>query len=252
MGAFAADVFQRGDGTLEALLTAPTAFVSGALGWLYGVPDPTGAAPERRALDPARRAGLLTGAAFLARHGNTHESHPVRRGKVVFERVLCGEVHPPPPSIPQVKPPAADVTTRERYAQHARDPFCAGCHEDFDALGFAFEHYDGIGSFRERDGEKPVDASGEVTLAGGQTRRFRDAVELASILARSDDARRCVARQWFRYALARREAAAEASALAAIDDAFARSGHDLRALVVAVARSSAFLAPRPPVTEAPR
>jgi hypothetical protein len=245
VGALAADVFQHADGKLETLLTTPTAFVSGALGWLYEVPDPAGQAIERRALSPRKRAGLLTSAAFLARHGNTHESHPVRRGKLIFERLLCGDGAPPPPNIPQIKPPGPDLSTRERYAQHAQDSFCASCHEDFDAFGFAFEHYDGLGVYRTQDGRKPVDASGIVTFKDGKSHGFKDAVELARLLARSEDVRHCVTLQWARYALGRRETESDRPALASIYRDFERSDFDLRELVVAIARNPLFRTPLP-------
>ena len=39
--------------------------------------------------------------------------------------------------------------------------------------GFGFEHYDGVGAFRAEDGNKPVDASGELPELGGQVGVFR-------------------------------------------------------------------------------
>jgi hypothetical protein len=55
-------------------------------------------------LDPDRAAGILTQGAFLAAHSSSNETSPVRRGKFVRERLLCGEVAPPPPGV-DVTPP---------------------------------------------------------------------------------------------------------------------------------------------------
>ncbi len=42
------------------------------------------------------------------------------------------------------------------------DPGCRTCHECMDPIGFGFENYDGIGTWRLRDGEADIDASGFV------------------------------------------------------------------------------------------
>ena len=41
-------------------------------------------------------------------------------------------------------------------------PACAGCHVRMDPLGFSFENYDAIGSWRTNEGKFPVDASGKL------------------------------------------------------------------------------------------
>src|SRR5207237_3521616 len=50
------------------------------------------------------------------------------------------------------------------------NPVCAGCHSQFDPMGFALENFDGIGKFRTTDGATNVDASG--ALVDGTA--FRD------------------------------------------------------------------------------
>jgi hypothetical protein len=242
-------VFQ-GDGKLDTLLTAPVGYVSGPLAAFYGTTPAPGSKPERRDLDPGQRAGILTSAGFLAKQGNTYESHPVKRGKLVYEQVLCGSVPAPPPNVPPLGKAAAGSTTRERYQQHATDPTCAACHKIFDGVGFAFESYDGIGKYRTTDAGKPVDASGTVTLpATGATKSFRNAIELVKAVAASEDARRCVTRQWADYGLGRQEIDAEKPSLDGAYTAFAGSGFDLRELLVALTRSRAFLYRQPAAGE---
>jgi hypothetical protein len=61
--------------------------------------------------------------------------------------------------------------------QHRSNPVCASCHNRMDPLGFALEHYDAVGHWREADGGAPIDAT--ITLAGetvDSPRAFREAL----------------------------------------------------------------------------
>src|SRR6185295_7603896 len=163
-------------------------------------------------LDPTRRSGILTQASFLAAHGTANESHPVKRGKTLADRVLCVEVPPPPDNVPDPQPPAPNLSTRERFAEHGKNACATACHSVFDPLGFAFEGYDAIGGFRTTDGGKPVNATGALSL-GGQMRPFKDAIEMVALLSQADEVRECMGRQWLRYALRRREVQGDAASL---------------------------------------
>jgi hypothetical protein len=92
-------------------------------------------------------------------------------------------------------------STRERYAMHASDPACSGCHALIDPIGFGFEHYDAVGRRRETDEGVAVDASGEITGAGEGAIAFDGVGELAAILADSAESQACFARQWSTFAL---------------------------------------------------
>jgi hypothetical protein len=66
--------------------------------------------------------------------------------------------------------------------------------------GLAFEHYDELGRYRDTENGKPIDSTGELTdsdVAGP----FEDGLELAGMLAESDEVGACVVRQYFRFAL---------------------------------------------------
>ena len=80
----------------------------------------------------------------------------------------------------------AESTHRERTATATSPPVCRSCHRKINPPGFAFEHYDAIGSWRAEDNGQPVDASGTLTLAGGETLTFTDGIDLAHQLARSE------------------------------------------------------------------
>jgi hypothetical protein len=81
------------NGSFDALLTEPRAFVNDTLAPLYGLPAPGSATPVLLNLDPKQRAGLLTQAGFLASKAHEKFDAPILRGVFVLERFLCA---PPP------------------------------------------------------------------------------------------------------------------------------------------------------------
>jgi hypothetical protein len=196
---------------------------------------------EPVALDPARRAGFLTHASVLSVLAKPDQSSPVHRGKFIRERLLC-QTLPPPPNDVEIKPPAVrpGIPTRRRFEQHSADPSCSGCHLLMDPIGFGFEHYDGVGLFRERDQGAPVDASGEILGSGDADGPFDGAVELAHRLAESEEVRSCVVMQWFRFGYGRAEQADDQCSMAELERAFAESGHNIKALLLALTQTDAF------------
>jgi hypothetical protein len=164
----------------------------------------------------------------------------VKRGKWVLENLLGSPPPSPPPNIPELDDKSRQLTgsLRQQMEQHRKNPTCASCHARMDAIGFGLENFDAIGAWRERDGDAPIDSSGE--LASGD--RFKGAVELIELLARKrgDDFRRCLAEKMLTYALGRgveyydRPAVEKIMAeLRAHDDRFS-------ALILAVAQSFPF------------
>ena len=113
-----------------------------------------GQAPQRTnnrvSLTGVRRRGILNQGAFLAVNAHAHETAPVLRGVALMRRVICQSVPSPTTLNIDVVPPIPDPskTTRERFAVHGKDPVCAQCHNRIDALGFSFEHLDGMGRTR--------------------------------------------------------------------------------------------------------
>jgi hypothetical protein len=246
--AFLHDVLFAGDHSLGTLLTAPVAYVSGPLAALYGVTAPPGSetTPMRVEL-PANqdRSGILTQAGFLSVQGHPDQTSPVLRGKFVRSMMLCQPPPPPPDdvniSLPEVDP---NATARERFGAHlTAAESCYGCHVAMDPIGLAFEHFDAMGAYREMDGGKAIDVSGEIfeatdpTLAGP----FNGVRELGDKLAGSVQVRNCVATQWFRFASSRLEATVDSCSLGTLQRAFTTSNGDLIELIVAMTQTDAFM-----------
>ncbi len=234
---FVTHVAFDGGGTGE-LFTADYTFASPALAAYYGL-----AAGDPTALD-ARRAGLLGHGSVLATYAHSDQTSPIRRGLFVRRALLCQPLPPPPPDaggVPDVDPGA---TTRERFAQHTASPFCHSCHRYIDDVGFGFERFDAVGRWRETENGLPIDGLGDMNdlegLGTGTRAPYRSLPELGALLAESRAARRCFVTQVFRFALGRMETPDDACALDALDARLAETD-DVRALLVAVAASPAFL-----------
>lgn len=234
-------VFEDEAGDVEALLTAPYSMMNAELAAFYGVPGPASDAFERVELDPARRAGFLTHASLLSVLAKPDQSSPVHRGKFVRERLLCQILEPPPNDV-EIVPPKVEpgVPTRERFRQHRDNPACAGCHQRMDPVGLGFEHYDGIGLWRDTDEGFPVDATGEVFQSRDADGPFDGALELARKLATSDEVRQCVVTQWFRFGYGRAEQDDDQCTLEQLNRAFAGGGYNIKALLVALTQTDAF------------
>lgn len=237
---FVNSILWNGDAHLETLLDAPFTFVNGPLAQLYGVQGVTGDTFTRVDLDPKQRRGIFGEASFLAANSHEAQTSPVHRGKFIRERILCQQM-PSPPANANTSPPSADATTttRERFAQHSKDPVCAGCHKLMDPIGLAFEEFDGVGAFRATENNLPVDSSGEL-VGTDVDGTFVGLTGLVDKLVQSDQVRKCVATQWFRYALERPDATDDTCPIQAVQTDFAKSGYNLKELIILVAKSDSF------------
>ena len=240
--AFVDEVTWKGPGDLQTLLTAPFTFMNGRLAQFYGASGVSGDAFQKVALDPTRRAGILTQGSVLSATSHVNSESPVFRGISVFERLLCQDL-PPPPSGAILPDPNVDVsrlTTRERYETDLANASCASCHKNIEPVGFAFEHFDQFGRWRDRDNGKLIDATGEIfeTDARGT---FDGPIELIARLVQSHDAQNCYVRNWMRFGYGRPLALEDACSLQFLQGAFAQGKGNVRELLVALTQSDAFL-----------
>ena len=234
-------VLANENGSLRALLAADYSFVDDAVAQLYGLPDRPGATPARVQLPP-ERAGLLTTPALLSVYAHFDGSSPVRRGKFVHTRLLCRTISPPPPSLNTTPPPPADnLTTRERFAQHAADATCYSCHKFIDPLGFGMEDFDGLGQHRTTEVGKPIDASGSVPDADGNPGQpYVGGAALARMLADDPAVSDCVANQAFRFAMGRVERDPDAPTLRAMREDLRAADGSILAPFVSLVRQPSF------------
>jgi hypothetical protein len=205
---FVDEVVNRSTGTVGELLGADWTIADSSLATFYGV---TSAGTGKTSLASVGRRGILNQAAFLSVFAHASESAPILRGVAVMKRLACITVVSPLTLNIVVTPPVPDPnkTTRERYAIHATDKVCAGCHTNIDAFGFAFEGYDGMGAARPlsagvlTENGHPTDASTTIPAGPDFAGPFASSNALATALSTSTDVRTCMARQMFHSFAAR-------------------------------------------------
>jgi hypothetical protein len=208
----------------------------------FKVPGISGAQFVKVDLDAKRNAGLVTQASILSWNATTNRTNPIQRGRFIREKLFCSLLPNPPDNIVDNRGLVTDpnATERERLAAHRNSASCAGCHTLMDPIGFGLENFDASGRWRDLEGGKPVDASGEIVQADVPG-AFIGPIELAQRLARSQDVESCLVTNWFRFAQGRPETKEDSCSMSAVAERFRNSGRSLRELVLSMTQTDAFL-----------
>lgn len=153
----------REDRSVLDLVQADYTFVNGRLAKHYGIPHIEGSRFRRVAFpESSPRGGLLGHGSILTLTSYPTRTSPVLRGKYVLDNLLASPPPPPPPDVPALdaEPPheRVSMTLREAMAAHRENPACASCHLQMDSIGFAFEHFDAVGRWRDTEGGLPIEA----------------------------------------------------------------------------------------------
>ena len=157
----------REDRPVQDILFADYAFLDRDLARHYGIDlptVPTNGVARIDGVNQFHRGGLLRLGAVLTATSAPLRTSAVKRGDWVLRRVLGTPIPPPPGDAGSIPPDdvlADGKTVRQRLEAHRRDASCVNCHARIDPLGFALEHFDSIGRWREtyRDGQG-IDATG--------------------------------------------------------------------------------------------
>jgi hypothetical protein len=233
-GAFIGNIY-GGKPNLRDLLQSPTTYVNDSLAVLYGVAPQFGSGLVKVDLDPSIRAGVLTQLGVLTRFNN-----PTQRGLLVRNRLLCGQVPPPPPGVTTDIEVQPNQTRRQAWEEHISNPACAACHQLMDPIGFGLEHFDELGRYRTTEPSAlPIDNTGELSLAEGGG-PFTGAVELAQMLSHDPLTAGCFAQTWWTYAMQREPTEADACAIEQLAAAFKAADLDIRELLLELVKSDGF------------
>ena len=234
------DEVVREDRSVLELLGATYSYLNERLASHYGIEGVKGPEMRRVELSDPRRGGVLTMGAVLTVTSNPTRTAAVKRGKWVLETILGTPPPPPLPDAGELKDETEEdrkLSLRQRLEKHRADPSCANCHKRMDPIGFAFENYDAIGAWRDRDGPHPIETAS--SLPDGSS--FQGPVELkALLLSRREDFVRCLTEKMATYALGRGVEYYDASAVKGIRSALAAQGYRFSTLVMEIARSYPF------------
>ena len=100
--------------------------------------------------DHPYRGGLMTHGSILKVTANGTNTSPVVRGVWICDRLLGVPIPDPPENVPAIDPDVRGATTvREILEKHRSQTECATCHARIDPPGFALEHFDAAGRWRD-------------------------------------------------------------------------------------------------------
>lgn len=230
---FVRHVLFQDDARLQTLLTAPYTVASPALAAFYGLPSPD-PSTQLVSLEGEQRSGLLGQGSFLARYSTAEESDIIHRGLFVREHILCGAVPPPPLDLLDDFPTRPEGMGQREFVEelHVSED-CAVCHELMDPFGFALEHFDAVGRYRDTEGPHAIDASGYMVgvEASGE---FDGLVELAESLSDLPETSACFVRRFYEYSSGAEIGSAHACALHELENEFEASDHNMLEMFVAL------------------
>jgi hypothetical protein len=148
------------------------------------------------------------------------------------------------PPLPEDAPEVRGLTMRQRLEAHRSNPACASCHAFMDPPGFALEHFDAVGRWRQADEGRPVDAAGRFVTG----EPFKDGAEFGRIVVeqRSDDVLRSLAEQLLTYAIGRGVEHTDRLIVREIVARTKRDGGRFQEMILAVCESVPFQRMRAP------
>ncbi|MFT4542812.1 MAG: mono/diheme cytochrome c family protein [Planctomycetota bacterium] len=239
--AFFHEILQSDDGALEFIHSSFT-MANERLAKHYGWTGVFGNHFRRVEIGQhEERGGLLTQAGLLAMNSDGKDSHPLKRGIWMLERLLNDPPPPPPPAVPEINladPEIAKLTLKQRIENHRDHPACMSCHAKIDPWGIAFENYDAVGSWRTEVQGHPVDSEG--VLFNEQRLDGMDGLKGFLLENRQDQFVRSMVYKLTAYALGRPLTFGDRAGIDRITGETRKRGDGLATMVKLIATSSLF------------
>jgi hypothetical protein len=234
------DVFTQGLGVKDMLLSTK-GFYGPGMAALYGVTPPAAGAYAQADLG-SQRAGYFAQLPYLTLNGHNAEPSSILRGVTLNKDVVCATLGPPAAVIPPIPELQPGQTNRQRI--DTLTGTCGqSCHNDMiNPLGFAFEHFDGMGQWRDTEnGGLTIDASGSYTFADGTTKTWTDEAGLMQVLAATPQTHTCFAKKLASFGLQRDVIASDMPLLTSLTSAsMATATSSEKQLIIQLVRSDAF------------
>lgn len=232
----------RSNSSVMDFLHSDYVVVNERLAQHYGIPGVFG--PHFRKAPSAaqtHRGGILTAAGLLTMNSDGVDSHPLKRGVWLLERVLQDPPPPPPADVPKVDltdPRILEMTLKERIADHRNKAACISCHSRIDPWGIALENYDALGAWRTNIKNKPVDATS--VLFNKQELAGVEGLKRHLLADRQDQFARAMVHKMSAYALGRPLTFADHADVDSLTIQFRKKGDRLADLIHLVVSSNLF------------
>jgi hypothetical protein len=230
-------IFSEGWGVKD-ILTSTRGFVGPGMAKLYGLRQ-TGSGFIEQDLGP-ERVGFFSQLPFLTLNALNGDPDPIHRGASINFDMLCAKLGPPSPVLPPIPPLEPNQTNRERIT--ALTEGCGGsCHGQLiNPIGFAFEHFDGMGQYRDTENDDlAIDSSGSYEFIDG-ARPFAGAGELMQAMADSQQAHLCYAKKLAGFSLQRDIADSDAALLDTLASVSRSKDGSVKQVLTELVKNDAF------------
>jgi hypothetical protein len=248
------DWVMRQDRSVLELIDSGYTFLNEKLAKHYGLTNLNVIGPDmRRVILPSDspRGGVLTDGSVLVVTSNPDRTSPVKRGLFILDNILGTPAPPPPANVPALEVSEKDFkghepTLRDSLTLHRDKPLCASCHARMDPLGLAFEHFNALGMWREKERKQPIDTAGK--LITGES--FSSLGELKKLLVTEHrlDYYRCLTEKFLTYALGRGMEYYDIETIDNIVQRLEKENGRFPALLMGVIESAPFQKQRRPAT----
>jgi hypothetical protein len=234
------NIFLQGLGIKDVLLST-TGFYGPGMAALYGVAAPASGSYAQTDLG-AKRVGFFSQLPYLTLNGHNDEPSSILRGVTLNHDVLCAVLGAPAIAFPDIPPLEPGQTNRQRIDKLTG--MCGmSCHNDMiNPLGFSFEHFDGMGQWRDTEnGGLTINSSGSYTFADGTTKTWNDAAELMQVLAATPQTHTCFAKKLASFGLQRDVVASDMPTLTALTSAsMTAATSSEKQMIIQLVRTDAF------------
>lgn len=217
----------------------------------YGMQGPDSYQFQRIQLeDDATRGGLLTQGSYLMINSDGEDSHPIKRGVWIRERLLNDPPAAPPADVPALESGNAEfesLSIQRQLELHREKESCNQCHKDIDPWGIPFENFDAIGKWRTE--VKRVVGKGKIIQAElSNTTTLPDGDEISGSLElqqylverQSDRFARALVTKTLTYALGRTLEWTDNRTVDKLTVQFISDDYNIRKLLVAIVQTEAF------------
>jgi len=205
---------------------------------LYGFPKPKSGLVEQDL--GADRVGFFAQLPFLTLNGLNGDPDPIHRGASINHDVLCAPLGPPAAALPPIPVLEENQTNRERITTLTMG--CGGaCHKQLiNPVGFAFEHFDGMGQYRETENSGlTIDSSGTYQFSEGK-RAFSDSSGLMQAMAEGRQAHLCYAKKLASFSLQRDIVESDLALIGALAEVSRGTQGSLKQVLIELVKNDAF------------
>jgi len=236
-------IFSKGLGVKDIFLST-TGFVGAKMAAVYGsgVTAPSTGYTEQSL--GSNRVGFFTQLPFLMYWGKNGEPDSIHRGVRMNVDVMCALLGPPALAVPMLPQKQPGETNRQLV-----DMTTAGCgqachNEMINPIGFAFEHFDGMGQYRDMEKDTtgaslPIDSSGEYAFIDGK-KKYSGAPELMQLLANGQQAHMCYAKKLASFALQRDVIASDMPLLTTLATTSTSASGSVKQLILDLVKQDSF------------